>query len=61
MRFFFDRCISFRLARMIDAYDPDHTVCAHDDDPRFHATTPDAVWLAGLGRDNPPSLGDSQW
>lgn len=54
MRFFFDRNTSPRLARMLDAFDADHTIRHHDDDTRFERTTPDAEWLAALAGDDEP-------
>jgi hypothetical protein len=54
MRFFFDRCMSFRLARMVDAFEASHTARAHDDDSRFNAQSPDTEWMATLAADDPP-------
>jgi PIN like domain len=53
MRFFFDRNMSPRLARMIDVYDIEHTVRHHDEDPRFHKQTPDTEWMRTLAGDDP--------
>ena len=62
MRFFFDRCISWRLAAMVDAYEVDHTARHHDRDDRFNERTPDAEWLSVLAEDDPPWVisGDSR-
>ncbi len=49
MRFFFDRNLSFRLARMLDAFELDHTVRHHDD--RFEKHTADVEWIAALHAD----------
>jgi len=55
MNFFFDRCLSRRLARMAAALeDGVHTILHLDDDERFTTTTRDTEWLATLGGDNPP-------
>jgi hypothetical protein len=51
MNFFFDRCMSCRLARAIQALEEHHTSRAHDDDERFNEHTPDTEWLESLGRD----------
>lgn len=53
MRFFFDRNISSRLARMVDALDAEHIVRAHDDDGRFNPMTPDVEWIRVLAADEP--------
>ncbi len=54
MRFFFDRCMSWRLARMVDVYDDAHSALALDHDDRFSEKTPDTEWLAALAADDPP-------
>jgi hypothetical protein len=54
MRFFFDRNMSPRIARMVDAFEREHTARAHDDDPRFTSTIPDVEWIQTLGADDPP-------
>jgi hypothetical protein len=54
MRFFFDRNMSSRLARMIDVYETEHQVRHHDDDNRFNPTTRDTQWIKVLGADDPP-------
>ena len=54
MNFFFDRCMPIRVARMINAYEIDHTVRHHDEDSRFHKRTPDDEWITILGQDDPP-------
>lgn len=63
MKFFFDRCISRRIARMVQEYDPDHTARHLDDDDRFVPTTPDVEWLSALGAEEIPWIiisGDSR-
>jgi PIN like domain len=54
MRFFFDRNMSPRLARMIDIYERDSSVIHHDDDGRFAPTTTDVEWIRALAADDPP-------
>jgi hypothetical protein len=54
MRFFFDRCMPIRIARMVNAYESDHTVRHHDEDSRFSPTTTDEEWITTLGADDPP-------
>ncbi len=53
MRFFFDRNMSIWIARMVDAFEREHTVRHHDDDPRFIPTTSDIEWIQALGADDP--------
>jgi hypothetical protein len=64
MKFFFDRCISRRLAHTAAALETGaHTICHHDDDQRFRKDTKDIEWLAALGKDTPPWIvvsGDSR-
>jgi hypothetical protein len=54
MRFFFDRCMPIRVARMVNAYESDHEVRHHDEDSRFQPTTSDEEWITTLGGDDPP-------
>ena len=54
MRFFFDRNLAFRLARMVDALEVEHTVRSFDDDDRFNPKTPDIDWIKAIAADNPP-------
>lgn len=54
MRFFFDRCISWRLATMVEAYEAVHTARHLDRDDRFNERTPDTEWLSALAADDPP-------
>ena len=51
MRFFFDRCISIRIARMVSGFESNHTVRHHDDDTRFGPTTQDTEWIEALAND----------
>jgi hypothetical protein len=51
--FFFDRCVSVRLARMLDAFDKDHTVRHQDNDGRFEITAEDTFIVATLSQDSP--------
>jgi hypothetical protein len=53
MRFFFDRNMPLRIARMVNAYEVDHTVQHHDEDRRFSITTPDKEWIAAIAADAP--------
>jgi hypothetical protein len=54
MRFFFDRCVPIKIARIVSAYaSPEHTIRHHDEDIRFTKTTPDTEWIAVLGKDSP--------
>jgi hypothetical protein len=53
MRFFFDRCMSIRIARMVSAFEDSHTVRHHDDDTRFDNRTPDEEWIRTIGTDDP--------
>ena len=54
MRFFFDRCKSWRLAAMVQAYEAEHTARHLDRDDRFNEQTPDEEWLSVLGADEVP-------
>lgn len=54
MNFFFDRCMPIRVARMVNAYESDHTIRHHDEDARFRPTTTDEEWITALGADDPP-------
>jgi hypothetical protein len=51
--YFFDRNIGVRLARMLDAYDGQHTVRHLDDDTRFPKTVSDIDMIHVLSTDNP--------
>jgi len=46
--------MSVYLARMIDAFERDHTIRHHDEDPRFTPTTADTEWISIFGGDDPP-------
>jgi hypothetical protein len=62
-RFFFDRCMPLRLARMIAVWVPTHQILHHDDDLRFDPTTEDVEWIRTVGNDHPPWVvisGDSK-
>ena len=56
MRFFFDRSVPHRLARMVQVYEEGpngHQIVHLDDDGRFLHNTPDVEWikvLAGNGK-----------
>lgn len=54
MRFFFDRNMSIRIARMVSAIETGHTIRHHDDDQRCEPTTEDTAWIAALRADDPP-------
>jgi hypothetical protein len=53
MKFFFDRCISQRIARMVGAFEPVHTVSHHDEFREFTHTTPDVEWIETISKDDP--------
>lgn len=53
MRFFFDRCVPIRIARMVAAYESSHTVRHLDEDTRFASNTSDVEWLGTLAKDDP--------
>src|SRR3954451_25325264 len=53
MRFFFDRNMSPRLARMVDIYEREHRVSHHDEDDRLSPKTTDIEWIKILGADDP--------
>jgi hypothetical protein len=56
MRFFFDRCVPFTLARMIREYEGshDHQIFHHDEGRRFRRDTPDDEWIKALAEDGRP-------
>jgi hypothetical protein len=56
MRFFFDRCLSYRLADIVNAYEGEggHTARHLDRDSRFTNTTPDVEWMRALATDGEP-------
>jgi PIN like domain len=54
MIFFFDRCTSPRIARMVHAFEAIHSTRHHDDDARFSKSTPDIEWIAAIGAEDPP-------
>jgi PIN domain-containing protein len=54
MRFFFDRCMPIRIARIARAYEVEHAVRHLDEDKRFDHRTPDEEWVAALGQDDQP-------
>lgn len=59
MKFFFDNCISPRLARAIhQLIQPKHSAIPLRD--RFHADTPDNDWLSELGNETRPGT-DDEW
>ena len=53
MKFFFDRCVPQRLARILDAYDTDNTIIHQDDDSRFDEATPDTLLIETLASEDP--------
>ncbi len=53
MRFFCDRNVPPRLARMVDVFDNQNTIRAYNDDDRFDETTADVEWIRVLSADNP--------
>jgi hypothetical protein len=54
MTFFFDRCTSPRIARMVNAFEAVHTTRHHDDDARFIKTTSDIERITAIGGEEPP-------
>jgi hypothetical protein len=53
VNFFFDRNVSVRLARMLEAYDGENKIVHQDDDGRFAPDSPDADIIDGLSNDDP--------
>jgi hypothetical protein len=51
--FFFDRNLGVRLARMLDAYDGQHTIRHLDDDTRFPKDVSDMDLIEALSSDEP--------
>jgi len=53
VRFFFDRNIPIRLAKMLDAYDAGNIVLHHDQDPRFDEDSADTDIISEISQDKP--------
>jgi hypothetical protein len=53
LKFFFDRNIAVRLARMLSALDAQHQVVHQDDDPRFCRRSEDVFIIATLAAEHP--------
>jgi hypothetical protein len=53
LNFFFDRCVSIRIARMLAAFDRLHQVTHQDDDARFDNDTPDVELIRLIAEDDP--------
>ena len=53
MKLFFDRCMSPRLANMIQALEIGHTIRHHDDYGGFDQNTTDIEWITRLSNDDP--------
>jgi len=53
MRFFFDRNLPVRLARILDIFDAEHQVIHQDDDRRFASTDQDTYIIETLSQENP--------
>jgi PIN like domain len=54
MRFFFDRSAVIGLAKIVRAIDEKkYQIVHHDEDERFHETTPDVEWMQVISRDDP--------
>lgn len=52
MKFFFDRCMSIRLCRMVAILETGRQhLTHHDEDPRFTQKTTDVEWIEVLSRD----------
>jgi predicted nuclease of predicted toxin-antitoxin system len=56
MKFFFDRCLPVRLAKMLDAYDTENQVVHQDEDGRFTNMDEDIKIIATLADENPPPV-----
>lgn len=56
MTVFFDRCIAPRLARIIEAYDPNTTIRHQDLDNRFTDRTDDETIIRTVARDDPTPI-----
>jgi PIN like domain len=56
MRFFFDRCMHYKMAHVIQAYEGKngHVIVHHNDDGRFHEKTVDVEWIKALAADSSP-------
>lgn len=54
MNFFFDRCVSVRIARMLGAYERDHQIIHQDDDARFTTETTDVELITAIADDPKP-------
>lgn len=55
MRFFFDRCMSPRIARMVGGFEVAHTTRHHNEDSRFDERTLDVEWMRALHEDGDPA------
>ena len=52
MRFFFDRCISIKLCRMVAILETGkHQLTHHDEDSRFTQNTKDFEWIEVISRE----------
>ena len=52
MKYFFDRCMSIKLCKMVAMWESGkHDVVHHDDDGRFDENTKDVEWISSLSRD----------
>lgn len=56
MNFFFDRQIAIQIARMLDAYECEHTIVHLDEDNRFTPVTPDIEWIEAIAADEPTPI-----
>jgi hypothetical protein len=56
MRFFFDRCMHYKMAHVIQTYEGKngHVIVHHNDDDRFHEKTVDVEWIKALAADRSP-------
>lgn len=53
MKFFFDRCLSVHIARMMHNYDRENNVVHQDDDVRFTHDTDDISMIETLASESP--------
>jgi len=53
VKFFFDRCISVHIARMLSHFDRENNIVHQDDDARFQADSPDAEIINTLAAEIP--------
>lgn len=53
MKFFFDRCMSINLCKMVSILESGrHDFTHHDEDARFTQKTPDTEWISAISCDS---------